>query len=277
MADNALSLLIASMASGGIEVVDLTQTLAPEFPQLTLPPEMGQCWPFRIEEVSRYDDRGPTWYWNNFSCNEHTGTHFDAPIHWVSGRHLPNNATDTIPVEHMIAPAVVLDCSRQVAEDADYLLSRAFVEAWEAEHGRIPAGASNNAIAMNIDLLPTLANWTGSPVPDVVLDGADISTLFTIPHAPSPHDELVLFNNEDVAAIRTQRWKYIVRSHYRTYDAQLDAPGRVDWAVLVDMDNDPTESYDVSSRHPDVLVDMERRVARARATFDPLKTPPKAG
>ncbi|MCP5179947.1 MAG: cyclase family protein [Pseudomonadales bacterium] len=141
MADNALSLLIASMASGGIEVVDLTQTLAPEFPQLTLPPEMGQCWPFRIEEVSRYDDRGPTWYWNNFSCNEHTGTHFDAPIHWVSGRHLPNNATDTIPVEHMIAPAVVLDCSRQVAEDADYLLSRAFVEAWEAEHGRIPAGA----------------------------------------------------------------------------------------------------------------------------------------
>ncbi|MEZ6028430.1 MAG: sulfatase [Hyphomonadaceae bacterium] len=142
--------------------------------------------------------------------------------------------------------------------------------------GRIPAGASNNAIAMNIDLLPTLANWTGSPVPDVVLDGADISTLFTIPHAPSPHDELVLFNNEDVAAIRTQRWKYIVRSHYRTYDAQLDAPGRVDWAVLVDMDNDPTESYDVSSRHPDVLVDMERRVARARATFDPLKTPPKA-
>jgi hypothetical protein len=51
---------------------------------------MGQCWPFRIEEVSKYDERGPGWYWNNFSCGEHTGTHFDAPIHWISGRDLPH-------------------------------------------------------------------------------------------------------------------------------------------------------------------------------------------
>ena len=58
---------------------------------------MGQCWPFRIEEVSHYDERGPGWYWNNFSCGEHTGTHFDAPIHWISGRDLPNNSVDTIP------------------------------------------------------------------------------------------------------------------------------------------------------------------------------------
>ena len=74
------------LAAGDIGVVDLTQTLTPEFPQIVLPPEMGQCWPFRIEEVSRYDERGPAWYWNNFSCGEHTGTHFDAPIHWISGK-----------------------------------------------------------------------------------------------------------------------------------------------------------------------------------------------
>ena len=91
--------------------------------------------------------------------------------------------------------------------------------------------------------------------------------------APSPHDELVLFINEDVAAIRTQRWKYVARSFYRTYDAVLDAPGRNDWAVLVDMANDPAESYDVSSRHPDVLADMTARLARARARFEPMRTP----
>src|SRR5207302_286809 len=82
-----------------LRAVDLTQTLSPEFPQVSLPPEMGQAWPFRIEEVSRYDERGPAWYWNNFSCGEHTGTHFDAPVHWVSGKDLPNNATDSIPPE----------------------------------------------------------------------------------------------------------------------------------------------------------------------------------
>ena len=44
-----------------VRVVDLTQTLTPEFPQIALPPEMGQCQPFRLEEISRYDERGPAW------------------------------------------------------------------------------------------------------------------------------------------------------------------------------------------------------------------------
>ncbi len=135
-----LSGLSAALNQGSIRVIDLTQTLTPEFPQIALPPEMGQCWPFRIEEVSRYDERGPGWYWNNFSCGEHTGTHFDAPIHWVSGRHLPHNAVDTIPAQHFVAPACVIDCHVQVAQDPDYLMTVADIEAFEARHGRIGAG-----------------------------------------------------------------------------------------------------------------------------------------
>jgi kynurenine formamidase len=133
--------LVGALASGRIRVVDLTQTLTPEFPQIALPPEMGQCWPFRIEEVSHYDERGPGWYWNNFSCGEHTGTHFDAPIHWISGRDLPNNSVDTIPAQHFVAPACVIDCSAQVAANPDYLLTVDDIERFEAAHGRIPAGA----------------------------------------------------------------------------------------------------------------------------------------
>ena len=113
----------------------------PDFPQIALPPEMGQCWPFRIEEVSHYDERGPGWYWNNFSCGEHTGTHFDAPIHWISGRDLPNNSVDTIPAQHFVAPACVIDCSEQVKADPDYLLTVDDIERFEAQHGRIPTGA----------------------------------------------------------------------------------------------------------------------------------------
>jgi kynurenine formamidase len=141
MSQDTLAAFATALATGSIRVIDLTQTLSPAFPQITLPPEFGQCWPFRIEEVSRYDERGPGWYWNNFSCGEHTGTHFDAPIHWVSGRHLPDNAVDTIPVEHFIGPACVIDCSREAAADADFLLTVPFVEAWEARHGRIPPRA----------------------------------------------------------------------------------------------------------------------------------------
>ena len=128
------------LATGRIRIVDLTQTLSPEFPAIALPPEMGQCQPFRIEQISAYDERGPGWYWNNFSCGEHTGTHFDAPAHWISGRDLPNNTVDSILPQHFIAPACVIDCSAQSAADPDYLMTVDDITAFEAVHGRIPAG-----------------------------------------------------------------------------------------------------------------------------------------
>ncbi len=56
-----------AVAAGDIHVIDLTQTLSQEFPTIVMPPELGQCAPFRMEEVSRYDERGPAWYWNNIS------------------------------------------------------------------------------------------------------------------------------------------------------------------------------------------------------------------
>jgi kynurenine formamidase len=135
-----LAELVASIATGSVRVVDLTFTLSPEFPALVLPVEFGQCQPFRIEEVSRYDPRGPAWYWNNITMSEHCGTHYDAPIHWVTGKDLPNNSVDTVPVERFIAPACVIDCSAEAAADADFTLEVAHIEAWEAQHGRIPAG-----------------------------------------------------------------------------------------------------------------------------------------
>src|SRR4026209_2834279 len=118
-----LANLAMALASGRIRVVDLTQTLTPDFPQIALPPEMGQCWPFRIEEISRYDERGTNWYWNNFSCGEHTGTHFDAPIHWISGKDLPNNSVDTIEPTNFIAVACVIDCSREATANEDFILT----------------------------------------------------------------------------------------------------------------------------------------------------------
>jgi kynurenine formamidase len=137
----ALEALVQGLQGNTIQVVDLTQTLSPEFPHISLPPEMGQAWPFRIEEVSRYDERGPAWYWNNFSCGEHTGTHFDAPVHWVSGKDLPNNAVDTIPPQNFVGPACVIDCTAESKRDADFLLTKNHILDWEKKHGRIPPRA----------------------------------------------------------------------------------------------------------------------------------------
>ena len=189
----AQSLLVdfaKAIAGGAIRVIDLTQTLGPEFPTITLPPELGQCAPFRLEEVSRYDERGPGWYWNNFSMGEHTGTHFDAPIHWVTGRDLPNNSVDAIPPAHFIAPACVIDVSQQAAADADFTLTVADIERWEAAHGRIPA---QNWVLLRTD-------WSKRGLHDYVNmheDGA---------HTPGPGPEAVrwLVEERDVLGFGTE-------------------------------------------------------------------------
>lgn len=136
-----LETLISALATGAVRVVDLTQTLTEDFPTIVLPPEFAPSAPVRIERISRYDAAGPAWYWNNLSFGEHTGTHFDAPAHWFTGRDMPRGTVDTLPPEHMIAPAVVIDCSAESAADDDHLLTRAALEVWETAHGRIPAGA----------------------------------------------------------------------------------------------------------------------------------------
>lgn len=135
---STLAQLASKIATGAVEVVDLTHTLDPDFPVIILPPEFGQCARFRMEEVSAYDHRGPAWKWHNISMSEHTGTHFDAPSHWISGRDVPNGAVDEIPVEAFVGPVVVIDCSAGAAKDDDFELTYQAIKDWEAEHGDIP-------------------------------------------------------------------------------------------------------------------------------------------
>lgn len=115
------------------EVVDLTHA----FDDKTL------YWPnapstFQLTKLAEGKTTGGFFYAANSICTpEHGGTHLDAPIHFSqSGR-----TTDQVPVRQLIAPAVVIDVSRQAAADADYRLSAADVRAWEERHGRVPAGA----------------------------------------------------------------------------------------------------------------------------------------
>lgn len=138
---SVLTLLVEELRRGQVKVVDLTQPLGPETPVIGLPPIFAASPGVTVEEISHYDDKGPAWYWNTIRLGEHTGTHFDAPVHWVTGRDLPANTTDTIPVARFVGPACVIDCSQAAAEDADFLLTREHVLAWEAEHGQMPPRA----------------------------------------------------------------------------------------------------------------------------------------
>lgn len=141
MSTNVLSMLVEALHNGQVKVVDLTQPLGPNTPVIGLPPMFAQSPPITIEEISRYNEAGPAWYWNTIHLGEHTGTHFDAPVHWVTGKDLPNNTTDTIPAGRFVGPACVIDVTAEVAQNEDFLLTKAYVLDWEQKHGRIPAGA----------------------------------------------------------------------------------------------------------------------------------------
>src|SRR5215471_16987729 len=136
-----LTQLLEELASCRLRVVDLTQPLSPQIFLLPLLPQFNNTPAFKIWELSHYDERGPAWYWNGFETGEHTGTHFDAPIHWVSGKDLPENSVDKINPRKFVGPACVIDVTAEVAHDPDFLLTVPRIEQWEAEYGRIPAGA----------------------------------------------------------------------------------------------------------------------------------------
>lgn len=130
--------LLSALSDGGVEVVDLTAPLSSQTPVIALPEPFTNTPGFSLSELSRYDERGPAWYWNAFSAGEHVGTHFDAPVHWVTGRDGLDVAE--VPAAQLIGPAAVIDLSADVADDPDFLLEIEHVRAWEHDHGPLPEG-----------------------------------------------------------------------------------------------------------------------------------------
>lgn len=189
--DDVLGSLIGALTRGSVRVVDLTRPLSPATPVIKLPPQFAGSPAFSIQELSRYDERGPAWYWNSIACGEHTGTHFDAPVHWISGRDHPGNATDTIPVSRFIAPACVIDAVEYATRDPDFLLTPAHVRQWEDVHGRIPAGA----------WVLFRTNWSSRADEAAYLNIAEDGA-----HTPGPHPDLPRFlaDERDVLGFGTE-------------------------------------------------------------------------
>jgi len=138
---NGLALLAQLLTGGKVEVVDLTAVLGPKTPLLKLPPELAvDTPPIEIHRISEYDKDGPWWAWNWLKLGEHSGTHFDAPRHWITGKDYADGSTDTIGVKNFVAPANVIDCSKEATVNPDFLLTAEGVKAWEKKHGDIRPG-----------------------------------------------------------------------------------------------------------------------------------------
>lgn len=95
--------------------------------------------PFRMERLVDYPEG---YRLHKFTMGENTGTHVDAPAHFIKG----NQSIDEIPLGKLVVPIVMIDVQNQAGVDPDYQLTASDVEAWEANHGKIE---SNSLVIMN--------------------------------------------------------------------------------------------------------------------------------
>ena len=183
-----LAQLAEELTTGSIRVVDLTAPLGPETPVIGLPPQFGESPGLTMDVISCFDDKGPEWYWNVLHLGEHTGTHFDAPVHWVTGKDLNDNTCDMIPAGRFVGPACVIDVSAEVAANEDFLLMPEHVEAWERAHGRIPR---NSWVLLRTD-------WSKRTDPASFLNVREDG-----PHSPGFHKTTseLMANDRDVLGV----------------------------------------------------------------------------
>ena len=136
---SAVEAFMAGVASGSVEMVDLTAPLSSETPTLTLPDPFPNLDDFSLEQVSAYDEPGPFWKHHNIRTGEHIGTHLDAPVHWISGR--DGKDVSEIELPRLVGPAVVLDFTAEVEADPDFLVDVEHLKAWQERHGAFPEGS----------------------------------------------------------------------------------------------------------------------------------------
>jgi arylsulfatase len=142
---------------------------------------------------------------------------------------------------------------------------------WE---GTIEAGTVSNRLVAGIDLLPTIAEAAGAPLPQRKIDGVSMMPVLRGDQAANPRKTFCYYyRRNNLEAVTDGRWKLVFPHKGRTYEGFLPGndgrPGDVNenqWfdGGLYDLVRDPGERYDVSSIYPDVVRRLEGLADEAR-------------
>lgn len=134
--------------------------------------------------------------------------------------------------------------------------------------GVIAPGEVSQEIAMNIDILPTVAAFAGlNPPSDRTIDGRNITGVLTRKEA-SPHDVLFFFDGNDIAAIRDRRYRLVLSTFYRSYPVPFEKFGM---PLLFDLERDPQERFSYMREHPEVAARLLARVTAMRTNVADLR------
>lgn len=118
-----------ALADGHSTVEDMTHTLHEDFPTY-----FGES-QFSREQIFNFAEHSFNLF--QYTVNEHTGTHIDAPLHFSAD----GTSVDEIPVSSLIAPLCVIDIAARAAENADTQVTPDDLKKWISANGDIPDGA----------------------------------------------------------------------------------------------------------------------------------------
>jgi arylsulfatase A-like enzyme len=138
-----------------------------------------------------------------------------------------------------------------------------FIARWP---GRLPADKTQNEPAMTIDMLPTIARFTGAKLPAGKLDGKDVGSLLLCEkNAKSPHDAYFFYWNKELHGLRSGPWKLYFPRTYRSMEGnELGKDGKpglyknVNAGLeLFNLDSDLSERTNIAERHPELVRRLE--------------------
>jgi arylsulfatase A len=144
--------------------------------------------------------------------------------------------------------------------------------------GVVPAGKTEARWCSALDILPTLAARCGLGLPEKSLDGIDVSSIWT-GHGVLPERKPILYffamgdSGKDIHCIRKDHWKLRVAQgikgeiyiNDRTYGARGSA--WLERPELYNLEQDPTESYDVAKYHPQLVAELSRSLEEQMPSF----------
>jgi len=120
---------------------------------------------------------------------------------------------------------------------------------------------------MAIDLLPTLAEITGAPLPELAIDGKSAWSVLTGKSKKSPQEAYFFYYNvNELFGVRYRQWKMYFPHTYRTMSGQETGrnglPGEykmteLEEIELYDVVTDPSETIEVADKHPEVVAKIK--------------------
>lgn len=137
--------------------------------------------------------------------------------------------------------------------------------------GKIPAGRVNDAVISTMDVLPTVTRLTGARLPEKPLDGIDIWPILSGAKSSLEREAMLYFDYVYLHCARLGPWKL----HISRYNSMAYNPPPVDGRInlplkhpeLYHLPDDPDESYDVAPEHPEIVAEIQARIAKLIPTF----------